>query len=72
MLTVRLSKGLEKKLDNLAKRTGRTKSFYVRKAIEDNFDDLEDVYLADKSWEEVMKGGRLYTHEEIKSMFKLD
>lgn len=46
MLAVRLPKGLEKRLDKLAKSTGRTKSFYVRQALEENFDDIEDSKLA--------------------------
>ena len=49
MLAVRLPKGLEKRLDKLAKSTGRTKSFYVRQALEENFDDIEDSKLADKN-----------------------
>ncbi|MFZ1774423.1 MAG: TraY domain-containing protein, partial [Rhizobiaceae bacterium] len=33
MLALRLPPDLEKRLDDLAKRTGRTKSFYARQAI---------------------------------------
>jgi RHH-type transcriptional regulator, rel operon repressor / antitoxin RelB len=46
MLTVRLPGDIEKRLDLLAKRTGRTKSFYVRQAILRHLDDLEDYFLA--------------------------
>jgi RHH-type transcriptional regulator, rel operon repressor / antitoxin RelB len=46
MLTVRLPANIEKRLDLLAKRTGRTKSFYVRQAISRHLDDLEDYFLA--------------------------
>ena len=46
MLTVRLPAGIEKRLDLLAKRTGRPKNFYVRQAILRHIDDLEDYYLA--------------------------
>ena len=46
MLTVRLPIEIEKRLAALAKRTGRTKSFYVRQAISWHLDDLEDYYLA--------------------------
>jgi RHH-type rel operon transcriptional repressor/antitoxin RelB len=62
---------MEKKLDNLAKRTGKTKSFYVRQALEENFEDMEDIKLADKIWEGVLAGDPLYTHEEIKSMLRM-
>jgi RHH-type rel operon transcriptional repressor/antitoxin RelB len=46
MLTLHLPDDIEKRLDSLAKRTGRTKSFYVRQAILSHIDDLEDYYLA--------------------------
>lgn len=46
MLTVRLPAGIEKRLDLLAKRTGRPKNFYVQQAILRHIDDLEDYYLA--------------------------
>ena len=46
MLAVRLDKDIEERLDRLASRTGRTKTFYAREAIEAHLDDLEDFYLA--------------------------
>jgi RHH-type rel operon transcriptional repressor/antitoxin RelB len=46
MLTVRLPADIEKRLDLLAKRTGRTRNFYVRQAILRHIDDLEDYFLA--------------------------
>lgn len=48
MLAVRLDVDVEKRLDALAARTGRTKSFYAREAIEAHLDDLEDFYLAEE------------------------
>jgi RHH-type rel operon transcriptional repressor/antitoxin RelB len=46
MLALRLPPEIEKRLSNLAKKTGRTKSFYAREAIIQHLDDLEDGYLA--------------------------
>ena len=69
MLAVRLPRKMEKRLDSLAKKTGRTKSYYVRRAIAENLEDMEDVFLADKSWEEVISGGRVYTHEEVMARY---
>ena len=46
MLTMRLPADIEKRLELLAKRTGRTKNFYVRQAILRHIEDLEDYYLA--------------------------
>lgn len=46
MLAIRLPVKLEEKLDHLAKETGRTKSYYARKAIEQFVEDREDCLLA--------------------------
>ena len=46
MLSLRLPVALEVRLNTLARKTGRTKSYYARKAIVDCIDDLEDLYLA--------------------------
>jgi len=46
MLALRLPPDIEKRLDALAKKTGRTKSFYAREAILRHIEDLEDYYLA--------------------------
>jgi len=48
MLAIRLPEEIEKRLDALAKATGRTKTFYVRQAVLENLDDLEDYYLAEQ------------------------
>lgn len=47
MLALRLPKEIEDRLDALAKKTGRTKSFYARQAILEHIDDLEDYFLAE-------------------------
>jgi RHH-type transcriptional regulator, rel operon repressor / antitoxin RelB len=46
MLALRLLQEIEKRLDALAKKTGRTKSFLAREAIIHHLDDLEDYHLA--------------------------
>lgn len=46
MLAIRLTPEIENRLAELAKRTGRTKTFYAREAILRYLDDLEDQYLA--------------------------
>ena len=48
MLAIRLPSELEDRLENLAKVTGRTKTFYAREAIVAHLDDLEDLYLAEQ------------------------
>ena len=47
MLALRLLRQTEKRLESLAKRTGRTKSFYAKLAIQEFLDDQED-YLTSK------------------------
>lgn len=56
MLALRLPPEIEERLEALAKATGRTKSFYVREAILEHLDDLEDVYLAERRLEDVRAG----------------
>ena len=46
MLALRLPPEIDKRLAALAKRTGRTKSFYAREAILRHLEDLEDFHLA--------------------------
>jgi RHH-type rel operon transcriptional repressor/antitoxin RelB len=46
MLALRLPAQIEKRLDLLAKKTGRSKSFYAREAILRHLEDLEDYHLA--------------------------
>lgn len=45
-LSIRLPADLERRLDELASRTGRTKTYYVRQAVLEKLQDLEDYYLA--------------------------
>lgn len=46
MIAVRLPESLEKKLELLAAKTNRTKSYYMRKAIEEYLEDEADYLLA--------------------------
>jgi RHH-type rel operon transcriptional repressor/antitoxin RelB len=56
MLAVRLPQSIEKRLAKLARRTGRSKTFYVREAILQHLEDLEDMYLAEQSLERIRSG----------------
>lgn len=47
MLAIRLPSAIEERLAALAKRTGRSKSWYVRQAILAHLDALENRYLAE-------------------------
>jgi len=56
MLAIRLPQSIEKRLEKLARRTGRTKTFYVREAILEHLEDLEDMYLAEGALERIRSG----------------
>ena len=51
-VTVRLGEDVEKRLDRLAKLTGRTKTYYIRLALLEKLDDLEDLYIAEQRLEQ--------------------
>lgn len=54
--TIRLKPETEARLDRLARETNRSKAFYLRHLVEDNLDDLEDIYLAEQRLENVRAG----------------
>ena len=63
---IRLPDDIQTRLDVLAKRTGRTKSFYVREAIDRYLEDMEDVYMADTVLQRIRNGKeKVYTQDEV-------
>ena len=60
MLAIRLPDNIEKRLNRLAKRTGRTKTYYAREAILQHLEEIEDIYLAEKRLAEI-RAGRVRT-----------
>jgi RHH-type transcriptional regulator, rel operon repressor / antitoxin RelB len=56
VIAVRVPSEIEDRLTRLAKLTGRTKTFYVREALEEHLDELEEIYLAERVLEEVRSG----------------
>ena len=56
MLAIRLPPSIEKRLEKLARRTGRTKTFYAREAILAHLEDLEDRYLAEEVLQRIHSG----------------
>lgn len=61
-LTIRLPDEIDNRLNQLSKRTHRTKSFYVREAILSYLEDLEDTYDALKVLKEP---GKNYSMAEV-------
>ena len=46
MLAIRISQDIENRLQQLAQKTGRTKTYYAKEAILRYIEDMEDEYLA--------------------------
>jgi RHH-type rel operon transcriptional repressor/antitoxin RelB len=67
MLALRLPPAIEKRLDALAKKTGRSKSFYAREAILRQIEDIEDYYLARRR---LARGGPRVTLESVERRVK--
>lgn len=63
MLAIRIDKEIENRLEQLAKKTGRTKTFYAREAILEHLEDMEDYYLAVDA---IQDPGNLYSADEAK------
>ncbi len=63
MLAIRLDPHTEKRLDRLAKKTGRTKTFYAREAILEHLEDLEDIYLATQR---LQRPAKTHSAEDVK------
>jgi RHH-type transcriptional regulator, rel operon repressor / antitoxin RelB len=70
--SVRLTEEIEARLDALAKKPGRTKAFYIREAILNQIEDMEDYYLAARVSERVRKGQeKTYSSKEMRRMLGL-
>jgi len=69
MLAIRLPTTIERRLERLAKRTGRTKTFYAREALVMHLDELEDAYL---SIERLETPAKRWTLEELENDSDLD
>ncbi len=65
-VSIRLPDDISARLQELAARTGRSKTFYMIEAIREQLDDLEDLYIAEQRLIEI-RAGRSKTHtlEEV-------
>ena len=72
MISIRLPQDIENRLAIIAKATGRTKTFYVREAILEHLDDLEDAYMAKKVLKDIEHGKeKIYNLEQVEKMLEL-
>ena len=64
MLSVRLPEDIERRLAEVARKTGRTKTYYVREAILMHLEEIEDIYLAE---ERLSNPARRWTHSDLEA-----
>ena len=69
MLAIRLPEDIENRLTELAKKTGRTKTFYAKEAILEHLEDMEDKYLALSRLE---NSGKRWTLDEMEQELDLE
>jgi RHH-type rel operon transcriptional repressor/antitoxin RelB len=67
MLALRLPPEIELRLESLARKTGRSKSYYAREAILRQIEDIEDDYLARRR---LARGGPRVTLESLERQVK--
>jgi len=71
--SVRFEPDIEARLDALARRTGRTKAFYLREMAERYLEDMEDYYIAVEISERIRRGEeRVYSSAEVRRELGLD
>ena len=66
MLSVRLDKELEERLDKLSLQTNRSKSFYVKQALESYLSDMDNYFEARDR--DQVKANRLLTTDNLDSI----
>jgi RHH-type transcriptional regulator, rel operon repressor / antitoxin RelB len=70
---IRLPDDIYARLKTLSDKTDRPVSYYVRTAIKDQIDDLEDIYLADQILLEIRAGKqKTISLAELKAEHGLD
>lgn len=69
MLSLRLSDDVETRLAQLAEKTGRTKTFYAKEAINRYLDEMEDTYIAISRLE---NPGKRISMEDVEAELGLD
>jgi RHH-type rel operon transcriptional repressor/antitoxin RelB len=72
-VSIRLEPEIEQRLDHLAAKTGRSKSYFLRELIESGLDDHEVFYLADLAMQRVRKGTeQILSAEQVRKNLELD
>jgi RHH-type rel operon transcriptional repressor/antitoxin RelB len=73
MTGLRLPDGLEDRLNHLALETRRSKSFYLREALQEYLKEHEETLLAMASYEDYVKNGKKgISLDKMKEKYQLD
>ena len=73
MIAVRLPQDLENRLISLVEKTHRSKSYFVKKALEKLLDDEEDYADAMASYEEYLRSGKKgFSLDEMKQRYEIE
>lgn len=68
MLAVRLDPDLESRLTAVAKRTGRSKSYYAREALREKIEELEDIATLEEALRDPDLGQRVTLDELVREL----
>ena len=72
-VALRLPDEVSQRLNRLADRTGRSKTFYMIEAIKEHLDDLEDLYLAEQRLIDIRAGkSQTVPLEEVMERYGLE
>ena len=72
-VSLRLPEDLRERLDRLAKRTGRSKTYYMIEAIREQIGDLEDLYMAEIELEDIKAGrSKLVALEDVMKSYGME
>ena len=72
-VSLRLPDDVYRRLQALAERTGRSKTFYMIQAIQEHLDDLEDLYLAEQRLIDLRAGkSRAVPLDEVLKQYGMD
>lgn len=72
-IMIRVPTEIKARLENLSAATHRPVAFYVREALLEHLEDLEDIYLADATMERVRAGkSELISTEQLSKNLGLD
>lgn len=69
IVAVRLQAELNQRLTDLATKTGRTKSFYIKQALIRYLEDMEDTYLA---IDRIENPGERISMEDAKKLLEVE